>query len=90
MFFELQSFGASLVKLKNTATGRFLTMKKNGSLRGQVRYSLTIETLSTGTFLHDGALFSVSRLDRERRFGTNFLLKQRAYHNDRRTQGREN
>ena len=33
------------------------------------------ESLSTGTFLHDGGLFSVSRLGRERRYGANFLLK---------------
>ena len=35
---------------------------------------LLIESLSTRTFLLDGGLFSVSRLDRERVFGANFLL----------------
>ena len=33
----------------------------------------TTESLSTGTFLHDGGLFSVSGLDRERRFWRDFL-----------------
>ena len=33
-----------------------------------------LESLCTGTFIHDGGLFSVSRLDRELVFGANFLL----------------
>ena len=31
----------------------------------------------------------MSRLDQERRFGAKFLLKQRAYHNDERMQGKK-
>ena len=36
---------------------------------GTILYNLVIESLNTGTFLHDGGLFSVSfGLDREQRF----------------------
>ena len=51
--------------------------------------SVSLESLSTRTFLLYGGLFSVSRLDREERFWREFLLKQRAYHNDGRTQGKK-
>ena len=34
--FEMQSFGTSLVRLKSIATGRYLTMRRNGTLRGLV------------------------------------------------------
>ena len=33
----MQSFGPSVVKLKSNATGRYLTMRRDGSLRGVVR-----------------------------------------------------
>ena len=36
VLFEMQSFGPSLVKLKSTATGRYLTMRRDGKLRGLV------------------------------------------------------
>ena len=44
----------------------------------EIEYSLVfdellLESLTTGTFLHDGGLFSVSRLDRERRFWREFF-----------------
>ncbi|CAH3032296.1 unnamed protein product [Porites lobata] len=32
--FEMQSFGTSLVRLKSITTGRYLTMRRNGTLRG--------------------------------------------------------
>ena len=38
-----------------------------------------IESISTGTFLHNGGLENCV-------FGANFLLKQREYYNDGRTQ----
>ena len=41
--------------------------------KNSVNWELT-ESLSTGTFLHDGGLFSVSRLDRERRFWREFFI----------------
>ena len=36
VLFEMQSFGPSLVKLMSTATGRYLTMRRDGTLRGVV------------------------------------------------------
>ncbi|XP_078372849.1 fibroblast growth factor 1-like [Oculina patagonica] len=34
VLFEMQSFGPSLVRLMSTATGRYLSMRRDGSLRG--------------------------------------------------------
>ena len=36
VLFEMQSFGPSLVKLMSIATGRYLTMRRDGTLRGLV------------------------------------------------------
>ena len=36
VLFEMQSFGPSLVKLKGITAGRYLVMRSNGTLRGQV------------------------------------------------------
>ena len=43
---------------------------------------------STGTFLHDGALFSLGGLDRKRRFWRKFFTKA-ARVSQRRTQGKK-
>ena len=57
-------------------------------LRGGQNYLL--QNLSTGTFLHEGCVFSVSRLNMENGvFAANFLLKQRVYYNDGHTQGKK-
>ena len=36
VLFEMQSFGPSLVRLMSTATGRYLSMRRDGTLRGLV------------------------------------------------------
>ena len=36
VLFEMQSFGPSLIRLMSTATGRYLSMRRDGSLRGLV------------------------------------------------------
>ena len=40
--FEMQSFGTSLVRLKSITTGRYLTMRRNGTLRGLVSEDIII------------------------------------------------
>lgn len=40
--FEMQSFGTSLVRLKSITTGRYLTMRRNGTLRGLVSEEIII------------------------------------------------
>lgn len=47
VLFEMQSFGPSLVRLMSPATGRYLTMKRDGTLRGLV--SEVILSLKLGT-----------------------------------------
>ena len=47
VLFEMQSFGPSLVRLMSPATGRYLTMKRDGTLRGLV--SEVILSLKSGT-----------------------------------------
>lgn len=47
VLFEMQSFGPSLVRLMSPATGRYLTMKRDGTLRGLV--SEIILSLKSGT-----------------------------------------
>ncbi|XP_031566983.1 fibroblast growth factor 1-like [Actinia tenebrosa] len=44
VLFEMQSFGPSLVKIKSVATGRYLSMRRDGSLRA-TRHSNSRETI---------------------------------------------
>ena len=39
-FFEFQSFGTSIVRLRNLVTGRFLAINSNGRVVTQVRFSV--------------------------------------------------
>ncbi|XP_058950614.2 fibroblast growth factor 1-like [Pocillopora verrucosa] len=54
VLFEMQSFGPSLVRLMSPATGRYLTMKRDGTLRGlrsqTTRDSLFKETHEENAF----------------------------------------
>lgn len=42
VLFEMQSFGPSLVKLMGITTGRYLVMRRNGTLHGLVSDVLVV------------------------------------------------
>ena len=46
--FELQSFGTSIIRIKNLATNYYLTMKKNGLFTGNVSIYEMFTTVRRG------------------------------------------